>query len=132
MQEYVQKSTSTTLPRSDPVVSGGLFSHCVAPASDGSVPSTGSGSPAFSTGCGAGAGRTALISFCSMPPVLASETRVSRPVSRPSAIAATPHSTSTPSARRTHSPAPSERFISANTLPPISSARPSEVAAPAA
>ncbi|MDR8787910.1 hypothetical protein FEP82_05907 [Burkholderia multivorans] len=34
--------------------------------------------------------------------------------------------------RRIHSPAPSERFIAANTLPPITSATPSDVAAPAA
>jgi hypothetical protein len=64
--------------------------------------------------------------------VPARETRVSKPVSRPNAIAATPASTNTPRARRTHSPAPSERFISENTRPPMISANAKDVAAPAA
>src|SRR4051812_24641940 len=42
MQVYVQKSTSTTFPRSAAGVSGREFSHVVASASDGNVPSTGS------------------------------------------------------------------------------------------
>src|SRR5579872_3488454 len=42
MHEYVQKSTSTTLPRSPFDVSGGEFTHATAPSSDGIVPSTGS------------------------------------------------------------------------------------------
>ncbi len=40
MQEYVQKSTSTTLPRSASRDSGSEFSHCVAPSSGGMVPLT--------------------------------------------------------------------------------------------
>ena len=46
MHEYVQKSTSTTLPRRLAAVSGGELSHCTAPSSDGSVPSTGSAAAA--------------------------------------------------------------------------------------
>ena len=61
---------------------------------------------------------------------VASDTRVSRPVSAPSAIAATPHNTSAPSARRIHSPAPSDCFIAANTFPPTSNASASDTAAP--
>ena len=64
--------------------------------------------------------------------MLASDACVSTPVSRPSAMATTPTSTATPRPRRIHSLAPSERFIAANTRPPISSATASEVAAPAA
>src|SRR5215831_3718680 len=41
MQEYVQKSTSTTLPRRPSAVSGAELSHSTAPDSDGIVPSTG-------------------------------------------------------------------------------------------
>src|SRR6476661_5165189 len=41
MHANVQKSTSTTLPRSACGDSGGEFSHVVAPESSGSVPSTG-------------------------------------------------------------------------------------------
>ena len=39
MQEYAQKSTSTTLPRSDSRVSGGEFSQPVMPSSAGMGPS---------------------------------------------------------------------------------------------
>src|SRR4051812_29379277 len=41
MQEYVQKSTTTTLPRRPSAVSGAELSHSVAPSSGGSVPCTG-------------------------------------------------------------------------------------------
>ena len=41
MQVYVQKSTSTTLPRRPAALNGGAFSHPVAPASEGMLPSTG-------------------------------------------------------------------------------------------
>src|SRR5450830_359367 len=41
MQEYVQKSTSTTLPFRLAAVSGGEFNHCTAPSSGGSGPSDG-------------------------------------------------------------------------------------------
>ena len=70
--------------------------------------------------------------LCSSEAVLASETWVRNPVSRPKAIATTATSTAAPRPRRIHSPAPSERFIAAKTLPPTSSANASDVAAPAA
>ena len=38
MQEYVQKSIRTTLPRSPASDSGGLFSHAVMPAKSGAGP----------------------------------------------------------------------------------------------
>src|SRR6188508_644086 len=41
MQVYVQKSTSTTRPRSPSGVSGSEFSQPVAPANEGREPSTG-------------------------------------------------------------------------------------------
>ena len=69
---------------------------------------------------------------CSSDAVLASETWVRKPVSTPKRIATTPTSTATPRPRRTHSPAPSERFIAVKTRPPMSRARASDVAAPAA
>ncbi len=105
----------------------------MAPSSRGSQPSTGKGTP--SRGAGDGAlreGETTSTRRCSSFAVLASDRRVSSPVSRPSAIAATPSSTSAPSTRRSRSPQPSERCIAANTRPPSSSASASEVAAPAA
>ena len=64
--------------------------------------------------------------------VVVAEIRVRNPVSSPSAIAATPTRTAAPRPRRSHSPAPSDRFIAAKTRPPARSARASEVAAPAA
>ena len=177
MHEYVQKSTSTTLPRRLAAVSGGELSHCTAPSSDGSVPSTAARQPHASypprassrrrrsprrwPGCdrlpwpssrrrsccrrrcrsrpsppvrpvrhsnARRAGRRAS----SRPPVVTVDSCASAPVSRPSAIAPTPASSATPIPRLIHSPAPSERFIAANTLPPITSATPSDVAAPAA
>src|SRR3984885_9375881 len=67
-----------------------------------------------------------------MPDVLDSESRRKTPVSQPNQIAPPPTSTATPSPRRIHSSAPSDRFIAANTLFPASSASASEVAAPAA
>ncbi len=70
--------------------------------------------------------------LCSSEAVLASETWVKKPVSTPTAIATTATSTAAPRPRRTHSPAPSDRFIAANTRPPTSSASASDVAAPAA
>src|SRR4051794_8347651 len=38
MHVYVQKSTATTLPRRPSVVSGGEFSHPLAPSRDGMLP----------------------------------------------------------------------------------------------
>jgi hypothetical protein len=94
----------------------------------------GSASPTIRAGSVAVAlvGCRRSISACSTPLVLASDTCVSSPVSSPNAMTATPASTAMPSPRRTHSPAPSERFIAANTRPPISKAMASDVAAPAA
>src|SRR5438046_7506512 len=43
MQVYVQKSTTTTLPRKASGVSGCELSHVMAPAKEGRVPSIGSG-----------------------------------------------------------------------------------------
>src|SRR5712671_622172 len=43
MHVYVQKSTTTTLPRKASGVSGCELSHVMAPAREGSVPSMGSG-----------------------------------------------------------------------------------------
>jgi hypothetical protein len=71
-------------------------------------------------------------SCCSIPDVATVEMRASAPVSSPSAIATTPSSIAAPMPRRTHSPAPSERFIAANTRLPISNATASELPAPAA
>ncbi len=53
-------------------------------------------------------------------------------VSRPSAMAPTPTSTSTPSTWRMRSLAPNDFFIRANTRPPTSRASAREVAAPSA
>ncbi len=154
-QEYVQKSTMTTLPRSPAAVSGGELSHSTAPSSGGIVPSIGGGN-ALSFAVATAFGIIALpvsvrvmtdsiespffavsapirsTSDCSMRFVLAVETRASQPVSAPSAIATTATRTATPSPRRTHSPAPSERFIAAKSRPPTSSASASDVAEPSA
>ena len=64
--------------------------------------------------------------------LLAEEIWVRKPVSRPSAMATTAASTSTPRPRRIHSPACSDFFIAAKTRPPTSRARAREVAAPRA
>src|SRR4051794_17213821 len=47
MQEYVQKSTTTTLPLRLARVSGPEFSHVAAPLSSGMSPSIGPASPPF-------------------------------------------------------------------------------------
>src|SRR5690606_3035808 len=52
------------------------------------------------------------------------------PVSQPSAMATTAHSAATPSPRRSHSPAPSERFMAANKRPPTTTASANDTAAP--
>src|SRR5471032_166651 len=144
MQEYVQKSISTTLPFRLAAVSGGELSHCTAPSSGGNWPSTGKVAgadpvaaaimafEAAMAGAGAGLGLNLSSSDCSSEVVLLFDTLVSKPVSRPRAMAATPASMARPRPRRIHSPAPSERFMAVNTLPPISRATASEVAAPAA
>ena len=68
----------------------------------------------------------------SSPDVVASESWLSKPVSRPSAIAPTPASTATPAVRRTQSPTGRERFRSPISRPPKSNASAREVPAPAA
>ncbi|KAG1360463.1 hypothetical protein G6F61_014381 [Rhizopus arrhizus] len=139
MQEYVQKSTSTTLPRSCWAVSGGLLSQPVAPSSAGRVPSTGSGAsapvlaPAIIIGGAAGcAPGTASSRLCSMRAVLTVDRRVSRPVSQPRPIATTASSAATPSTLRRTSPRPSRACIARNTRPPIHTASASAVIAPSA
>ncbi|MNR38119.1 hypothetical protein D3C85_1561940 [compost metagenome] len=120
------------MPRSCSVVSGGLLIHSVAPVRGGMTPSTGrafSGARAAFMGWAAPKRLSRLCSMRLVPPL---DRRVSRPVSRPSAMAATPIRTRTPRPFRTHSPTPSDRFIVWKTLPPISRARAREVAAPAA
>src|SRR6266850_3188116 len=137
MQEYVQKSISTTLPRRPSRVSGGELSQDVAPSSAGSEPSTGRppGADLLSNpavGFASTGRRIAPIKDCSIRFVLASDNRVNTLLSNPNAIAATAINTATPSPRRTHSPAPSPLFNAPNTRPPARSAMANEAAAPAA
>ena len=128
---------TTTLPRNCSRVSGGELNHGPSPSSGGSVPSTGKmSSPILPV--------RALVSFVawlapslrarpdSRLAVCALDSFERTRVSRPSAIAATPTSTSTPRTWRIRSLAPSDFFIRANSLPPTSKARASEVAAPSA
>src|SRR6185437_1125494 len=162
MQEYVQKSTSTTLPLSSSGVRGLLFNQATAPSSEGKSPSTGSEACPWLAPAPAiriielpdmaiefaameffaieldvrapprGCTPEMSTSDCSSPEVLCSDSRVSTPVSRPNATAPTAISTAAPRPRRIHSPAPSERLKNATTRPPMSSTTASEVAAPAA
>ncbi|MNY16256.1 hypothetical protein D3C86_1495120 [compost metagenome] len=85
--------------------------HSVAPVSGGMAPSTGR---AFRGAVGAFIDWPApkrLSRLCSIRLVLPLDRRVSRPVSRPSAMAATPIRTRRPRPFRTHSPTPSDFFI---------------------
>ena len=75
---------------------------------------------------------TLLSSHCSTWLVLASDTLVRKPRSRPRAMTATPASTSTPRPRRNQASAPRPRFSKAKTPLPAFRAMPSAVAAPAA
>src|ERR1700727_350497 len=102
MQEYVQKSTTTTLPRRATASSGGEFNQAVAPARDGKSPSTGSAfavSACDATGVPAmelliamvlAVGFTPSISVCSNLLVLVVDRRASTVVSHPKAMATTP------------------------------------------
>src|SRR3972149_181244 len=111
MHEYVQKSTSTTLPRSISTVSGGEFSHCVAPDKDGAMRlSAEFVAPGLAASC--------AINRCSVSAVLKNENCARKRVSQPSAITTTPASTAAPKPRRSHSSAPRLRFIRLNTRPP--------------
>ena len=123
------------------MVSGGEFNQEVAPLKDGTGPSMDGAAAAGSAPAGATPAAAPAMEFggvirsssdCSSRLVPASDRPLRKLVSTPNAIATTPHSTATPKVRRTHSPAPSERFIAANTRPPARMAIPNEVAAPAA
>ena len=133
MQEYVQKSMRTTLPRRDFAVNGGELSQAMAPLKSGMGPS----SPRTTWGWAARTGRNAdfagpsAFSKCvSALAVLTKENLVSRLVSQPSAMATTPTITATPRARRIQTSKANERFIAAKTFFPARSAIASEVAAP--
>ncbi len=115
------------------------MSQPLAPASDGSWPSTGSpGIAPWSAviiiappGIVSRAGN-ASSSPCSRRAVLTVDSRVSTPVSQPMAMATTASRAAMPSPRRIHSPAPRCRVSAANTRPPIHTASASDVAAPSA
>ena len=68
--------------------------------------------------------------LCSNRVVFTNESCDSTLVSKPKAIATTPINTSAPKPRRTHSPAPSDFFIAANTPLPRKIAAPSAAAEP--
>src|ERR1700722_6218096 len=133
MQEKVQKSITTTLPRRDLLLNGGELIQPTAPLRSGIGPSSESAG-VMSTGLtGTEAGFSGLrvpIKCSSALAVFTKENLLSRPVSQPSAMATTPTSTATPSARRIQTSKDSDRFIAENTFFPASSAVPREVAAP--
>src|SRR5580692_6642542 len=114
MHEYVQKSTSTTLPRRLSAVRGGEFSHDVAPLNDGISPSMGNPPDGLSARIMAplpvmellAAGLMPSISDCSRRFVPLNDKRVSTLLSQPNRMATTASKTATPNARLTHSPAP--------------------------
>ncbi len=111
MHEYVQKSTSSTRPRTSAAASGGELSQALAPSRLGMGPS-------FVVGAGR-AGLTPSTNRCSKRDVRANEIRVSTPVSSPNAMAATLASTTMPIPRRTHSsPSSDGRANRINRLPP--------------
>src|ERR1700735_4258288 len=102
MQEYVQKSMSTTLPRKLSALKGGEFSQAIAPARDGIGPSAGKPPAApfgaiiiiAPPGCdpesapapGADAGRIFASSACSIELVPFNDSCVRMPVSQPRPI----------------------------------------------
>src|SRR6516225_9135773 len=134
MQEYVQKSITTTFPLRPSMVRGGELSHSTAPDNASEVPgfleTTPDDGAELSADFNVGWSRSTRP--CSSEAVPDSETRVRKSVSTPKAIATTETSTATPRPRRIHSPAPRERFIAANTRPPTARASARDVAAPAA
>src|SRR5579862_8912717 len=110
MQEYVQKSTSTTFPLRSAAVKGRELSQSTAPSSDGRSPSTGKpieeplpASETCPAAFGEGEGPSRATRRSSREEVRARERRVRKPVSTPRAIAATATRTPAPSARRSHS-----------------------------
>src|SRR5277367_3446948 len=135
MQEYVQKSIRTTLPRRESRLNGAELSHPTAPVKSGIGPSSPRWGPdsAALTGRIAGfSGPNALIKCASALVVFTKENLVSRFVSHPSAMATTPMITATPKARRIQASNDKERFMAENALLPAKSAMPRELAAPSA
>src|SRR5271156_6020187 len=137
MQEYVQKSISTTLPRRELLVSAGELIQPTAPLRSGIGPSSPrttagpAGAAAALTGRTAGFSEpSASIKCASALDVFTKENFVSRFVSHPRAMAATPIITATPKARRIHTAKDNDRFMAENALLPAKSAIPREVAAP--
>src|SRR6267378_7996960 len=144
MQDYVQKSMTTTLPRKLSGVRGAEFSQATAPSNAGNSPSIGGPDEAALVdimappviaplpACTVASGWITSINDCSMRLVLVRDRRVKTPVSHPSAIATTATMTATPKPRRSHSPAPKERFSAAKTRLPAKVATASEVIPPSA
>src|SRR5207249_3781592 len=111
MQEYVQKSMTTTLPRKLSGVRGDEFNQATAPSSAGNSPSIGGADEAAlfdimappviapevvappiiapRPACAVASGWITSINDCSMRLVLVRDRRVKTPVSHPSAIATT-------------------------------------------
>ena len=143
MHEYVQKSTSTTLPRKLSADKGGEFNQAVAPLNEGKSPSIGNPlarlpdmelfvAIVIRVLWPAPPGLIPLMRDCSSRLVPASDKRVNTLLSQPERTAATASNTATPKLRLTHSPAPSDFFKTANTRPPARMATANDVAAPAA
>src|SRR5215469_8300069 len=135
MQEYVQKSIRTTLPRRALLLSGGEFSQLTALLKSGNGPSSPratSGSAALAVTRAGRSGWTASIKRCSAFAVFTNENLVKRFVSQPSAMATTPTMTATPNARRIQTSNAKEHFIADKALLPAKRAIPRETAAPSA
>src|ERR1700735_782469 len=131
MQEYVQKSITTTLPRNDLLLSAGELIQPTAPPRSGIGPSSGRTGAAALTGTSPALPAPNLPIKCSSAfAVFTKENLVSSVVSHPSAIATTPTITAAPSTRRIQTSKNSDRFKAVKTFFPASSAMPSEVAAP--
>src|SRR5450631_3696970 len=117
MHEYVQKSTTTTLPRRLSMLNGGELSQAVAPSNGGISPSMGNRvsdiellMAIVSVFLGEAVGLIPSISDCSNRLVPVSDQRVRMLLSQPKPIAITASNTAVPSPRLTHSPAPSDFF----------------------
>src|SRR5580658_277737 len=135
MQEYVQKSITTTLPRRDLLLNGGELIQPTAPLRSGIGPSSGSvscGSVALTETSVPFSGPSVPIRCDSALAVFTNEYLASSFVSQPSDMAITPMITATPSPRRIQTSKERERFMTDNTFFPASSAMPREVAAPSA
>src|SRR5580704_371043 len=135
MQEYVQKSTTTTLPRRDLVLKGGELIQPTAPLMSGIAPSSGSvscDSVALTERSVPFFGPSVPIRCDSAFAVFTKEYFARSFVSQPSDMAITPMITAAPSTRRIQTSKERERFIADNTFFPASSAMPREVAAPSA